>query len=72
MIKNGERKLAYITVIDEIKPIPNADKIELARVGGWQVVVSKADNYKVGDKVIVREMKNNKYYVACKVGRVEQ
>ena len=22
----------------------------------------------VGDKVIVREMKNNKYYVACKVG----
>ena len=27
---------------------------------------------KVGDKVIVREMKNNKYYVACKVGRVEQ
>ena len=24
----------------------------------------------VGDKVIVREMKNNKYYVACKVGRV--
>ena len=52
MIKNGERKLAYITVIDEIKPIPNADKIELARVGGWQVVVSKADNYKVGDKVI--------------------
>ena len=25
---------------------------------------------KVGDKVIVREMKNNKYYVACKVGSV--
>lgn len=24
----------------------------------------------VGDKVIVREMKNNKYYVACKVGWV--
>ena len=52
MIKNGERKLAYITVIDEIKPIPNADKIELARVGGWQVVVSKADNYKVGDRLV--------------------
>ena len=56
MIKNGERKLAYITVIDEIKPIPNADKIELARVGGWQVVVSKEDNYKVGDKVIYIEI----------------
>ena len=56
MIKNGERKLAYITVIDEIKPIPNADKIELARVGGWQVVISKADNYKVGDKVIYIEI----------------
>ena len=56
MIKDGERKLAYITVIDEIKPIPNADKIELARVGGWQVVVSKEDNYKVGDKVIYIEI----------------
>ena len=56
MIKNGERKLAYITVIDEIKPIPNADKIELARVGGWQVVVSKEDHYKVGDKVIYIEI----------------
>ena len=25
---------------------------------------------RVGDKVVVREMKNNKYYVACKVGVV--
>ena len=41
MIKDGKRKLAYIAEIAEIKPIPNADKIELARVGGWQVVVSK-------------------------------
>lgn len=56
MIKDGERKLAYITVIDEIRPIPNADKIELARVGGWQVVVSKEDNYKVGDKVVYIEI----------------
>ena len=56
MIKDGERKLAYIAEIAEILPIPNADKIELARVGGWQVVVSKEDNYKVGDKVIYIEI----------------
>lgn len=56
MIKDGERKLAYIAEIAQILPIPNADKIELARVGGWQVVVSKADNYKVGDKVIYIEI----------------
>ena len=41
MLINGERALAYVARIEEIKPIPNADKIEVARVGGWQVVVKK-------------------------------
>ena len=56
MIVNGERKLAYIATISEILPIAGADKIEVARVGGWQVVVSKSDNYKVGDSVVYIEI----------------
>lgn len=56
MIKDGERKLAYIAEIAEILPIPNADRIEVVRVGGWQVVVSKEDHYKVGDKVVYIEI----------------
>ena len=56
MIRDGERKLAYIAEIAEILPIPNADRIEVVRVGGWQVVVSKEDHYKVGDKVVYIEI----------------
>lgn len=36
-----KRKLASIRVIKEIIPIPNADSIEIAVIGGWKVVVSK-------------------------------
>ena len=35
------RKLATIREIAEIKPIPDADRIEVARIDGWEVVVSK-------------------------------
>lgn len=37
------RKLATIREIAEIKPIPDADRIEVARIDGWEVVVSKKD-----------------------------
>lgn len=33
------RKLATIRKIDSIRPIPNADAIECAVVGGWTVVI---------------------------------
>lgn len=36
--------------IDEIKPHPNADKLELAVVGGWQTVVQKG-TYQPGQSV---------------------
>lgn len=38
---NTKRKLATIRKIDEISEIPGADKIEVATVGGWKVVVQK-------------------------------
>lgn len=50
------RTLASIKVIKDIKPIDGADKIEVATVDGWHVVVSKTDNFKVGDKVVYIEI----------------
>ena len=52
---NGTRELAYITHIDEIRPIPNYDRVEYARVGGWWVIVRK-DQFKVGDLAIYIEV----------------
>ena len=46
--KDGQRELAYIVSIDEIKPIPNYDRVEYARV--WRMVgYCKKDQFKVGD-----------------------
>ena len=45
------RKLATIRTIDAISPIPNADAIEVATVGGWNVVVKKGE-FAVRDEVI--------------------
>lgn len=42
------RKLATIRRVKAIKPIPNADKIEVAAVDGWEVVVKKGE-FKEGD-----------------------
>jgi RNA ligase (TIGR02306 family) len=44
-------KLASFETITEILPIEGADRIQLARVQGWQSVIRK-DEYKVGDRVI--------------------
>lgn len=56
MIINDERELAYVALIDEIKPIPNYDRVEYARINGWWVIVSKSENLKVGDKVVYFEV----------------
>jgi len=52
----GERKLATVRKIRDIQPIPNADAIECAFIGGWKVVVAKKDNFKVGDRVVYIEV----------------
>lgn len=49
------RKLAHVEKIVDIQPIPNADKIEVATVLGWKVVIKK-DEFKVGDKIIYIEI----------------
>ena len=50
------RQLATIQRINDIKSIPDADKIELAFVKGWQVVVAKKDGFKIGDLVVYIEI----------------
>lgn len=40
-----------VAAIDRIVPHPNADRLEIAHVLGWQVVVPK-DRYREGDKVV--------------------
>ncbi len=51
-----ERKLASIQRISAISPIDGADKIEVATVLGWQVVVAKKDEFKAGDLVVYVEV----------------
>lgn len=45
------RKLAVVSTVDQIIPIPNADTICQYRVGGWKVV-DRINAHNVGDKVI--------------------
>lgn len=49
------RKLVTIREICEIRPIEGADKIEVATVDGWDVVVKKGE-FKVGNKAIYFEI----------------
>jgi RNA ligase (TIGR02306 family) len=49
------RKMATIRRIDAINPIPGADAIEVATVGGWKVVVKKGE-YQVNDLAVYCEI----------------
>lgn len=50
-----ERVLATTRVIDQIDPIPGANAIDVATVGGWKVVVKK-NQFNVGDLVVYLEI----------------
>lgn len=49
------RKLASIQIISDIKPIENADFIEVGVVNGWEVVIKK-NAFKIGDKCVYFEI----------------
>ena len=51
----GVRELAYVVKIDNILPIEGADRVELACVGGWRIMVKK-NQFKVGDYAIYFEI----------------
>lgn len=49
------RKMATVRVIDSILPIPDADSIECAVIGGWKVVTKKGE-YQPGDLAVYCEI----------------
>tara|TARA_R110000822_G_scaffold301108_1_gene424799 strand:+ start:16577 stop:17560 length:984 start_codon:yes stop_codon:yes gene_type:complete len=49
------RKLATIRRIIDIQPIPDAEKIEVAQVDGWKVVVKK-DDFQIGQLALYIEV----------------
>lgn len=49
------RKLATVRKIDNIVPIPGADAIECAKIGGWSVVVKKGE-FKPSELVVYLEV----------------
>lgn len=49
------RKLVTLRTIDNITPIENADSIETAHLGGWQVVVGK-NEFVVGQEILYFEV----------------
>ena len=53
--KNNERELAYVVIVDAVTPIKGYDRVELAHVGGWTVVVGK-DEFHAGDPAIYFEI----------------
>ena len=53
--KNNERELAYVVKIDNITPIEGYDRVELAHVGGWTIVVGKGE-FNIGDPAIYFEI----------------
>lgn len=53
--KTNERELAYVVIVNDITPIEGYDRVELAHVGGWTIVVGKGE-FKVGDPAIYFEI----------------
>lgn len=53
--KDNVRELAYVVRVDDITPITGYDRIELAHVAGWTLVVGK-DELQAGDYAIYFEI----------------
>ena len=53
--EKGQRELAYIVEIDGIQPIEGADRVEVAIVGGWHIMVKK-EQFKAGNLAVYFEI----------------
>lgn len=50
------RKLASVQIIKDLLPAENSDNLLIAKILGWDVVVSRNDNYEIGEKVVFFEI----------------
>lgn len=50
------RQLATIQQIENIQPIEGKDRIQLATVKGWHVIINKKDGFEVGSKCVYIEI----------------
>ena len=55
VVYDNDRELVKITNIDALIPIAGADRIELAQVGGWYVIVPKGLHF-VGEDILFFEV----------------
>ena len=53
--KKGQRELVYVVKIDGISPIEGADRVEVAQVGGWRIMVRKGQ-FAPGDLAVYFEI----------------
>lgn len=53
--KDNQRELAYVVIVNEIVPIEGADRVEIAVVNGWRIMVRKGQ-FQVGDAAIYFEI----------------
>jgi len=53
--KDNQRELAYVVIVDNVTPIEGYDRVELAHVGGWTIVVGKGE-FRPGDPAIYFEI----------------
>lgn len=53
--KGNQRELAFLTKIDEIRPIEGKDRVECAVVGGWTVMVQRG-KYQPGSVAVYFEI----------------
>lgn len=53
--KDKQRELAYVVIVDNVTPIEGYDRVELAHVAGWTIVVGKGE-FQAGDPAIYFEI----------------
>lgn len=51
----GDRSLVSVRSVDRVEPIEGADRIEVARVGGWNIVVKRGE-FAPGDRCVYFEL----------------
>ena len=49
------RKLASVRLVSDLRPIQGADRIEVARVDGWECVVKKGE-FSIGEQIVYIEI----------------